>query len=421
MTGRSFVARALVALGVVFATAGLLAVFVRLTALDDNEARTLAHALIIRPDLRAEVASTSVDRLYANVDVAGQLRKRLPAGERGLAGPLSAALRGVAEQGVVRLLAQPSVQSLWTDAVYRAHRELVAIIEKKSQAGTVSNGRAILDLRPIVLRAGERVGIGANLARILPTSAGQITVFRSNDLASAQVATRVLNAVADWLWVVAIAAWAVAIWIARAARRSILRAIAVGLVLVGTALLALRSIAGHYVAHSLVPVDWARPLVSITWSVLTARLADSGWTTIGVGVVALVGLWLQGSARAHRVRLALAPVLGAPELAFGLLGGLLFLLHWWGPTIETREWRGVALIAVGSAVGLEILRRTTAREFPGTSLDEAWASLRKRVTVPSGHGDDVDRLERLARLHESGALSDEEFTAAKRKLLGLIG
>ena len=420
MTGRILVARALVALGVVFATAGLLAVFVRLTALDDNEARSLAHALIVRPDLRAEIASTSVDRLYANVDVASQIRKQLPAGERGLAGPLSAALRGVAEQGVVRLLAEPSVQALWTDAVYRAHRELVAIIENKRQVGTVSKGRAVLDLRPIVLRAGERVGIGDNLAKLLPSRAGQITIFRSSDLASAQRATRVLNAVANWFWVLAIAAWAAAIWVARGAPRPVLRAIAVGLVLAGIALLALRSIAGHYVVHSLVPVDWARPAASTTWSVLTARLADSAWTTIGVGVVALVGLWLQDSARALSVRLALAPLLRAPELAFGLLAGLIFLLRWWGPTIETREWRGVALVAVGSAVGLEILRRTTAREFPGASLDEAWASLRKRVTVPSGHGDHVDRLERLARLHESGALSDEEFAAAKRNLLGPI-
>src|ERR1700674_5480210 len=140
MTRALIGARALVALGLILATAGLLAVFVRVTALNDNEARSLAHALIVRPDLRAQVASTSVDELYANVDVAGQIRKQLPAAERGLAGPLSAALRGVAEQGVERLLAEPSVQSLWTDAVYRAHRELVAIVENRRKGVTVSNG-----------------------------------------------------------------------------------------------------------------------------------------------------------------------------------------------------------------------------------------------------------------------------------------
>jgi hypothetical protein len=407
-------ARALVALGVVLATAGLLAVFVRVTALDDNEARSLAHALIVRPDLRAQVASASVEELYANVDVASQIGKKLPKGQRGLAGPLAAALRSVAEQGVVRLLAEPSVQALWSNSVYQTHRELVAIIENKSNVTTVSNGRAVLDLRPIVLRAGERIGLGGDLAQLLPASAGQIVILRSNELTSAQRATRVLNAVADWLWVLALVCFAAAVWTARGARRRVLRAIAAGLVLAGIALLALRSIAGHYVVDSIVPADWARPIAGTTWSVLTARLADSAWTTIGVGVVGLAGLWLQGSPRARRLRLALAPALRAPEVAYGLLAVLLVLLRWWGPTIETREWRGLALIAAGSAAGLELIRRTTAREFPDASLEDAWAALRRHAPHA---GDHVDHLERLARLHETGALDDAEFAAAKRQLL----
>jgi hypothetical protein len=417
MSRRLLLARALVALGVVLATAGLLAIYLRVTALDDGEAHNLAHALIARSDLRTEVASTAVDRLYANVNVANELKKQLPRGEKGLAAPLAAALRGVADQGVARLLAEPAVQSLWTDAVTRAHRELVAIIENKSQAASVVNGRAVLDLRPIVLRAGERIGIGSGLARILPASAGQITIFRSGDLASVQTATRVLNAVANWFWVLAIAVWAWAIWLAGSARRSILRLIAVGLVLAGAALLALRSIAGHYVVDSLVPVDWARPVASTTWSVLTVRLADSGWTTAGVGVAALVGMWLQGSPGARPLRALLAPLLGSRDLAYGALAGAVFLLYWWGPTIETREWRGVALIAAGSFVALELLRRTTVREFPGASIEQAWASLRERAGATPDLRLDVDRLERLARLHESGALDDGEFAAAKRKLL----
>ena len=32
--------------------------------------------------------------------------------------------------------------------------------------------------------------------------------------------------------------------------------------------------------------------------------------------------------------------------------------------------------------------------------------------------DDLDKLERLAKLHESGALNDEEFAGAKKKIIG---
>ncbi len=38
---------------------------------------------------------------------------------------------------------------------------------------------------------------------------------------------------------------------------------------------------------------------------------------------------------------------------------------------------------------------------------------------PVGSEDDLAKIERLAKLHESGALTDEEFTAAKKKILGL--
>ena len=417
MSRRLLLARGLVALGVVLATAGLLAIYLRVTALNDGEARNLAHALIARPDLRAEVARTTVDRLYANVDVTNALKQQLPAAEKGLAGPLAAALRGVADQGVAQLLAEPVVQALWTDAVTRAHQELIAIIENRSRAATVSNGRAVLDLRPIVLQAAKRIGLGAGLEKRLPASAGQVTIFRSGDLASVERATRVLNAVANWFWVLAIAVWGFAIWLAGPARRSILRAIAVGLVLAGAALLALRSIAGQYVVDSLVPVDWARPVASTTWSVLTVRLADSGWTTAGVGVAALAGIWLQGSPGARRVRALLAPALAARDFAYGVLGGLVFLLYWWGPTVETREWRGVLLIAAASVVALELLRRATAREFPGASMEQAWITLRERAAATPDLRLDLDRLERLARLHESGALDDDEFAAAKRALL----
>lgn len=39
--------------------------------------------------------------------------------------------------------------------------------------------------------------------------------------------------------------------------------------------------------------------------------------------------------------------------------------------------------------------------------------------VPPAVTDGIDRLRDLAAMHEKGQLTDEEFTAAKRRLLGL--
>jgi hypothetical protein len=39
--------------------------------------------------------------------------------------------------------------------------------------------------------------------------------------------------------------------------------------------------------------------------------------------------------------------------------------------------------------------------------------------APAAAGDTTAELERLASLHQSGALTDDEFAAAKAKLLGI--
>jgi Short C-terminal domain len=41
------------------------------------------------------------------------------------------------------------------------------------------------------------------------------------------------------------------------------------------------------------------------------------------------------------------------------------------------------------------------------------------TALPAASGDPTAELEKLAQLHSSGALSDDEFAAAKSKLLGL--
>jgi hypothetical protein len=50
-------------------------------------------------------------------------------------------------------------------------------------------------------------------------------------------------------------------------------------------------------------------------------------------------------------------------------------------------------------------------------LDEAKRNTASPVLLPAA--DHVSELEKLASLRERGLLTDEEFTAAKRKLLGL--
>ncbi len=419
MLGRKLLARTLIVAGVVCAFVGILAIYVRATALDPSETSSLARQLIAAPTIRNEVATASIDELYARVDVAGLLRRQLPKSDAGFSAPISAGLRDVAVRAVNEMLQQPSIQDLWATSVYHAQSEIVDILENRSSTVTTSHGTAILNLRPFVVRASERIGIGEKAVKALPPDAGRITVLRSGELQTAQRAARWLNAVANWFWVLAIGAWAAALWIRPGDRRRELAAIAGGLILVGVALLIERAVAGHYIVNGLVGNQSARPAAHKAWEIVTARLSDSAWTAIGVGAVGLFGLWLQAGRRARFLRAALAPAFGSLDLAYALLAALLLLLFWWGPTVETRELRGLALIVPASIVCFELLRRSTVREFPNAQRGELWQTLRALLTPSAAvTGDVVERLERLARLHEAGALSPEEFAAAKRSVIG---
>ncbi|MBE2315258.1 SHOCT domain-containing protein [Solirubrobacter sp. CPCC 204708] len=56
--------------------------------------------------------------------------------------------------------------------------------------------------------------------------------------------------------------------------------------------------------------------------------------------------------------------------------------------------------------------------LPGVTMGQPLVIDLRGQPAQSNGGDQVDRLERLAALHASGVLTDEELAAAKAKLLG---
>jgi hypothetical protein len=56
-----------------------------------------------------------------------------------------------------------------------------------------------------------------------------------------------------------------------------------------------------------------------------------------------------------------------PEIAFSAAGLLFLLLLLWGPTAQVTRLPFVITFALVLALGVEILRRQAAREFPGAA------------------------------------------------------
>jgi len=421
-------ARALVVVGILLLVVSAVANFVRYEALDSGQFRETSRLLITNEEIQPQVAATLVDALYENVDVATELEDQLPDNLQGLAGPIAGISRELADRAARELLQRPSVQNIWVDSTVLAQERLVRVLEGKTRLVATSGGDVALDLRPLVTRLADRFAFVSNVSDRLPEDAGRIVILRSDELKAAQDVTQGLKVIAAWVWVLALAAFAAAIWLARGRRRLELRAIAIGFVIGGVLLLVVRSLAGRYVVDSLVSSESVSPAAREAWNIVTRLLEGSGWSLVIVGVVTLVGVWLAGAGpRASGVRQALAPWLRRPELAFGTAAFLYLLVLLWQPTPQFGRLLWVLVFAVLAAVGVEVLRRQTAREFPdAVGVDwvggtreryEAW-----RVGRQAGHGatppDGVAaEVERLAALHASGALTDDEFAAAKAALI----
>jgi hypothetical protein len=414
---RGPVARLLTVVGVLLLVVSVAANFVERQALDKSEFEETARQLITDPEIQDQVASTLTDQLFTNVDVQAELAAALPADQKALAGSIAGGLRPVAERLAAEMLDRPRFQEVWVAALVAAQQQVVRVLDDKAKFIETQNGVVALDLRPLLVELTKQLPIVPNLSDKLPPDTGLVRLFTADNLDAAQTATRVLRFVADWIWVLALAVWVAAVWLARDRRKEI-RAIAFGFIVVGLLVLLLRRLAGDYVVDELSTSASDESVVQRTWDILTRLLADAGWAGIAIGAVSLVGVWLVGpSRRGAAARGWLAPYLRKPELAFGV-GAFLFLaLVLWSPISYVQRPTTLLAFAVLAAVGVEVLRRKAARDFPDAVPGSPMKRVGSLVGPRGGSPSQAEELERLARMHADGVLTDEEFAAAKARAL----
>jgi len=364
--GRMLLARILVLVGALLAVLSLLAGYVRFQGLDTETVEGTAGDLIADPEIRDQIGATLVEQLFANVDVAAVLEEQLPPGQQALAGPIAGAVQIGADRAAQRLLDRPRPQELWVRSITETHRNLIRVLEGDTRAIDTEGGEVVLDLQPLLIQLGERVAIVGRLDERLRSrpDAGRITIIKSNQLEAAQDVTQFLKVLGTWLWIVPVALWGIALWLAQGRRRTLLRLIGVSSIVAGLLVLVVRRVTGSIIVDELAATESVQRAAGDTWDILTALLRDGGITLVGLGVILLAGVWIAGpSTYATDARRWLAPHIERAEIAFGVAAGLLGLLVWWGPTAQTQRWQLVVTAAVVLALGVEVLRRQTAAEF----------------------------------------------------------
>jgi len=270
------------------------------------------------------------------------------------------------------------------------------------------------------VRLGDRFGVLAGATKELPPDAGRIVLLHSDELEEVQSATQLLKTVANWIWIPILLLWAAALWLVPGRRRKEVRAIAIGLVVAGVALLVVRRLAGSYLVDHLTQSDSVRPAVSAFWSILSDGLAAAAWVVVVVGVIGTLGAWVTGEGRrAVAARRWLGPSLANAGLAWAGFAVVLIGVVW---VLPLERFLTTAILVVLAAVGFEVARRQAVREFEAEGsparppVTAPWA--RDRAPAPvSSDAAGVDELERLARLRSEELLTEDEYAAAKGRLL----
>jgi hypothetical protein len=208
--------------------------------------------------------------------------------------------------------------------------------------------------------------INALLNRQLIQTPGQLVLMSSGQLSGVQTLFGLLRNLGIVLPILALLLYLGAILLARGWRREALIAAGGGIVLATVFILLLRRLIGNGV-DSVAASETVKPAITSVWDIISAGLRQRALFILVVGVAFIVGGMLAGPGRREvAVRRFLAPYLRDHPAAVYAVVAVLFLL--WLSFIPGINNVGqvvvILVLAALAVVGIELLRRQAAREFP---------------------------------------------------------
>jgi uncharacterized protein YukE len=133
--------------------------WVQTETLDTSQVKDNTDEILEDSDVQQALSTYTVDQLYANVDVQGQIENQLPSAAKPLAAPIAAATRQLATNVAENALASPQVQNLVTNAVGRAQEQFVNLIEDKDAYVSTTGGEVTLEYGSVVADLATRLGV----------------------------------------------------------------------------------------------------------------------------------------------------------------------------------------------------------------------------------------------------------------------
>jgi hypothetical protein len=418
---------ALLLIATLLAFLGVFSIWINRQALNTDNWVSTSDKLLQNEEVKTQLSNYLADELFANVDVQAELEKTFPPRLAPLAGPAAGALHQLAPKVAERALETSQAESAWSTANRAAHETLLKILNDEGSAVSTGGGEVTLDLKSLLSESSGQLGVAGKLASKIPPDAGQLTILKSDQLSAAQDISKLVRRLPIVLTLLALLLYGLAVYLAGPRRRQALRSVGFGFIVAGVLALLLRQFAGNTVTDALAGNESVKPAVEAVWSIGTSLLVTVAVSAITFGILVVIAAWLAGSTRiATALRREAAPYLRERRGTTYAAVALVFLvLVLWAPVAAFQKPIGLILLAALMVLGTEALRRQTAVEFPEAEFGGFGERLRaaapRRTEAPTqapARASKVEELERLSALKAQGALSEEEFEAAKSQILG---
>jgi hypothetical protein len=275
---------------------------------DTNRYLDTVAPLAHDPSVQAAVSARISEELLAQLDIEAVTKKatnalvsrrglppRVATSLRALGTPLANAIESFVTDPVERIVSSPQFADAWTEMNRVAHEQMVVVLTGETSKAVAVEGDAVrLDLGPVIDEVKARLAdSGFALADRVPDFEAQFTMFESSDLTKAQTAFRVLSALATGLPVLAVLLLAVAVFVSRRHRRTLVvgsLVVAASMLLLGLALNAFRVVYLDAVPSDQLPADAAGAIYDQVVSFIRFSLRAVLVMFLAVAVVA----WVSG-------------------------------------------------------------------------------------------------------------------------------
>lgn len=348
----------LLVIGFVLVPLSAVAIWSRNQLLNTDRYVSTVSPLADNADIQTVVATRSVEALFSSVDVPEKITGVLPKRAKFLGDTIAAQAQGYAVQVTEKLLASSQFQSLWDNMNRVAHAQLVNVLKDENGASAgpaqVKDGKITLDLSNVITTVKTELtkkGLGFLKNVSVPPVKRTVVLIDTGGIDQARTASKILNAIAWLLPILAIGCFVAAALLVRPRRRGAIRS---GLVLFGGAAftLVLLAVGRYFYLDAATPPGGNGKAARAVWDILlrNLRLAVIILGIIGL-LIAFVGWLLGPTGGAERIRALASRGVGGLRRAADEHG------YTPGPVAEwvTANKRGVQVGAVVVAVLVFIL------------------------------------------------------------------